>query len=724
MRVVLVHRKAPGIDAIDEYSRRLTEALRADDVDVSYVPEGVGALSARGDDPDWVLLQYNPFAYGRAGIAPLLLRDVWSLRRRTRARLALMVHEAWVPLTTPKAVVIGLWQRLQLRALLPLADVVMTTTQALADELGHGAVHVPVATNVTPVAAAREPAREQLDVADRLVVGLFGRANPARMLDYAEAAISALAAEHGADRIAVLNIGADAPPLSVPDGVEVRTPGPARSDELSACLSASDLVLLPVNDGLSTRRTTLMAAFAHGRPVLSVSGRATGDELTAAARDGALALTPVGDRGAFARAAVELSRDPVKLTAIGERGRRLYDERFDWPVLARRVNTLLGTEQRHRQPDVVFVCRDVGGSGGMERHSAELIDGLIAAGHRVTVIAQTCFMDARAGLRFVRIRTPRRPATIAYPAFFAVASLVASRRRGALLHTTGAIVANRADVTTVHYCHSAAHRVAGPRASRPGRLYGINSGLSTALARAGEAWCYRPGRARALVAVSEGVAGELRDHFPPMAPFIRTIPNGVDSAVFRPAPAARMQVRTELGFEPGDTVALFVGGDWTRKGLEHAVDALADAPEWILAVAGNGDPAELVTRARSAGTEPRLRFLGPVTQMPRLYAGADAFVLPTAYEAFPLVTLEAAASGLPLLVTRVNGVEELLEEGRNGWFIERDGADIARRLNELRATPQLARDLAAEARGAAARYSWQAMIERYRSLYAELADGH
>ena len=49
--------------------------------------------------------------------------------------------------------------------------------------------------------------------------------------------------------------------------------------------------------------------------------------------------------------------------------------------------------------------------------------------------------------------------------------------------------------------------------------------------------------------------------------------------------------------------------------------------------------------------------------------------------------------------------------------------DIARRLNELRAAPGLARELAADARGAAVRYSWEAMIERYRALYGELADG-
>jgi UDP-glucose:(heptosyl)LPS alpha-1,3-glucosyltransferase len=109
--------------------------------------------------------------------------------------------------------------------------------------------------------------------------------------------------------------------------------------------------------------------------------------------------------------------------------------------------------------------------------------------------------------------------------------------------------------------------------------------------------------------------------------------------------------------------------------------------------------------------------------MPALYAAADAFVFPTSYEAFPLVALEAAAAGLPLLITRVNGAEDLVEDGVNGWFIDRDSDDIARRLQALSATGEHARSMGAASRWAAARYTWDAMAERYLALYGELA-GH
>jgi glycosyltransferase involved in cell wall biosynthesis len=373
--------------------------------------------------------------------------------------------------------------------------------------------------------------------------------------------------------------------------------------------------------------------------------------------------------------------------------------------------------------EVIFVCHDIGGPGGMERHAERLIEHLLDSGRPVTVVARTCRMPPRPGLRFRRIRTPGRPFTIAYPAFFAAASALLLRRNGALVHTTGALVANRADVSTVHYCHqAAAERVDVSRASSDRWPYRLNAAFAAVTARAAERWCYRPARTRVLCAVSDGVAAELRTSFPEMAGAIRSIPNGVDSHVFRPDPHRRGAVRADLGLDELAPLALFVGGDWERKGLGVAVGALAKAPAWHLAVAGAGDTAPLLAAARATGVTGRLHFLGRVSDTPRLYAAADAFVLPTAYEAFPLVSLEAAASGLPLLITRVNGVDQLLTDGVTGWYVARDADDIARRLRDLASDPERAREMQTRARDAASAFSWPAMGRAYATLYDELTD--
>jgi glycosyltransferase involved in cell wall biosynthesis len=358
----------------------------------------------------------------------------------------------------------------------------------------------------------------------------------------------------------------------------------------------------------------------------------------------------------------------------------------------------------------------------MENATRRFVLGLLAAGLDVTVVARGCELRPHPRLRFARVRTPARPVSIAYPLFFLAASLLTLRHRrgGALVHTTGAIVSNRSDVSTVHYCHRAAHKVvAGSRASRDSAVYRLNAVLTRALSRLGERWCYRPSRTHALCPVSAGVAAELREHFPAMADRVIEVPNGVDADEFRPDAAQRATVRAELGIDSSTPLALFVGGDWERKGLRHVIDALALAPGWHLAVAGAGEEQNARARASEQVAE-RVHLLGVVSDMPRLYAAADVFVLPTSYEAFALAMLEAAASGLPLLVTRVNGSEELLENGGAGHFVDPDPGDIARHLNELARDPAALRSLGASARDAAARFSWEAADARYLALYDAL----
>jgi glycosyltransferase involved in cell wall biosynthesis len=110
--------------------------------------------------------------------------------------------------------------------------------------------------------------------------------------------------------------------------------------ELSLHLLAGDVALLPFTDGVSTRRTAMMAALAHGLPVLGLRGVSTDSSLLE--HPEALTLTPVRDTAAYARAAVELTSDADRLRAAGEAARRLYSDQFDWPLVAQRVKAALG----------------------------------------------------------------------------------------------------------------------------------------------------------------------------------------------------------------------------------------------------------------------------------------------------------------------------------------------------------------------------------------------
>ena len=176
------------------------------------------------------------------------------------------------------------------------------------------------------------------------------------------------------------------------------------------------------------------------------------------------------------------------------------------------------------------------------------------------------------------------------------------------------------------------------------------------------------------------MAEELGEKYPDVA--VEETPNGVDLDRFRPDPATRLAVRSEVNVDDRTTVALFVGGDWDRKGLALAIDALAVARAagaavelWVL---GSGDERRFRAQADTAGVAGTVRFLGRRPEMERYYQAADVYLCCSSYEAFSLALLEAAACALPLVATRVGGVAEVLEgPGEPG------GVVVARRAEEV-----------------------------------------
>jgi UDP-glucose:(heptosyl)LPS alpha-1,3-glucosyltransferase len=369
--------------------------------------------------------------------------------------------------------------------------------------------------------------------------------------------------------------------------------------------------------------------------------------------------------------------------------------------------------------DVTIVAHDIGPVGGMERQLTHLITGLQRRGHDVTVIGRVCELPPGSGVRFHRVPGPGRPFLIAYPWFLLAGSIAVARRRRGVVQATGAIVLNQVDAIAVHYCQ----QVGGATSSRRTRLAGLYIRLVAILNRLGERLCYELSRRAVFVCVSEGVAEEMRHYYPRARERVLAIQNGVDVDAF--APGTRVQeaaaLRERLGIAGQDLVAAFVGSEWERKGLEQAIAALAQAPGWTLLVAGSGDRERYERLAASLGVQESIRWLGVARDVPLVLAVADALVFPSTYEAFPLVALEAAAAGLPILATPVNGVRELVQDGRSGMLIERDPGSIAAALRRLGEDSQLRRSIGQAAREASLDYSWDRMVERHHELYQRLA---
>jgi glycosyltransferase involved in cell wall biosynthesis len=191
-------------------------------------------------------------------------------------------------------------------------------------------------------------------------------------------------------------------------------------------------------------------------------------------------------------------------------------------------------------------------------------------------------------------------------------------------------------------------------------------------------------RAKTIVVPSEGLAYELQMAYPELvAKKITIIPNPVDTVFFaKPAKFSPDPLRLDLGCTSKDLLLCFCAlGNFERKGLRYAIEALAElgAARVRLVVVG-GSPGEIreyekVCNEAQAGT--RVRFAGMQHDIRPYLWSSDAFLFPSSYEAFPLVCLQAAAAGLPLIASRVYGVDEFMIDGQTGWIVERSAKAIA-----------------------------------------------
>ncbi|MGO8674090.1 MAG: hypothetical protein ACLQVD_22355, partial [Capsulimonadaceae bacterium] len=215
----------PSLDGIGDHSSFLaTEIARRDDVLIltaqrdsrpldgvaiktvfsTREPRSVSAIlpAVEAWRPDWMIVQYQPFAYGRWGFNPYLPLVVRTIRKRLPdVRIALMMHEPYVPITCWQFALMTTWQRWQLWMLGRHSNHVFCSIDHWADKFsawfpGTPVTHLPVGSNIDRLPMTRDEARARLEIAkDTLVVGIFGTVHVSRLLNHprivAEEAIKA-----------------------------------------------------------------------------------------------------------------------------------------------------------------------------------------------------------------------------------------------------------------------------------------------------------------------------------------------------------------------------------------------------------------------------------------------------------------------------------------------------------------------------------------------------
>lgn len=296
-----------------------------------------GAIAEDGG-VDWLVLQYNPFAFGRWGMNPWLVPVLLSVKRRFSCRLAVIYHELYTQDAGARPSVMRLWQVPQCRRLARISDLNVASCEIYMKQMrgwGCPAESMPVGSNL-PLGE-----RSNEGKAGAIVLGTFGTGHVSRRMDWISAAAQAVADQGLLDKVVFVGAGGSVARQHF-NGLPMETTGTVSDSEASAALAKLDVFLGPFSDGLTARRGSVAAALQHSVAVVSTLSERT-DAIFRAADGKALRLAP--DRNSFCRQVVELAADRQRRREMGAAGAKLYADNMDWPVLAKRLDKWIRAKQ-------------------------------------------------------------------------------------------------------------------------------------------------------------------------------------------------------------------------------------------------------------------------------------------------------------------------------------------------------------------------------------------
>jgi UDP-glucose:(heptosyl)LPS alpha-1,3-glucosyltransferase len=370
-------------------------------------------------------------------------------------------------------------------------------------------------------------------------------------------------------------------------------------------------------------------------------------------------------------------------------------------------------------------------NGGTERITSELVDRL-SAEHEVHVFAHRFDAAQYPRLRFHRVPALPWPGLATFLSFFVQSGRVlrrAERARGRfdVVYSPGPNCA-AVEVATAHFCQARQLEVfrSGKHRPRPATLLDwaklLNRWVYAWVVSRVERRFYASRGLRRVLTQSELLAHDLQRYYGVSSGKAIAAHPGVDTDAFSPTArvALRPEARAQLGLSDSDFVFLFLGNNWLIKGLYHALEAQADVPEAKLLIVGVDcePPASWRRFAKQLGVANRIAFLPRRSDVIFYYAAADALLAPSVYDTFALMPLEAAACGLPSIITREMGVAEIMTP-EEAIILEscEDHAALAQAMRTLMQDSALRERLAAGGIRRSQQRSWNVM---YAATHEEL----
>ena len=242
-----------------------------------------------------------------------------------------------------------------------------------------------------------------------------------------------------------------------------------------------------------------------------------------------------------------------------------------------------------------------------------------------------------------------------------------------------------------------------------------------------------------IIAATEAERSQLEMLYGVNHQKVSIIPPGVNIHHFYPIP--KDEAKEAIGIEPGKRVALFVGRIEPLKGVDTLIEAMAivkrkcksfSCPHYLVVIGGDPDEdreqlntemLRLQNLCRDLGLDDMVVFLGKRSQLtlPYYYAAAEVVVMPSFYESFGMVALEAMACGTPVIASKVGGLAILVQEGKTGYFIpSQDAEALADRLRLLFTSEDHRQELGRNAAEFARSFSWENIVQQMVQVYQRM----
>jgi UDP-glucose:(heptosyl)LPS alpha-1,3-glucosyltransferase len=357
---------------------------------------------------------------------------------------------------------------------------------------------------------------------------------------------------------------------------------------------------------------------------------------------------------------------------------------------------------------------------GIGKAVFELSDNMIKKGHQVHFIGNYCEDNPNPNLIFHKLFGNKNHLSVSFLSLRYFSEYIIKNENFDLVNSFRYIKAT--DVFTAQSCHKAG--IETRKKYENSISIRESFGLFDRMALSLEKYNYTKGNYRKIIAVSNGVKQEIIKYYNVPEDDIIVIPNGVNLNEFKPVENinVKSKLREKFGFSKDDFILLFVSNEFRRKGLKTVLYSLSllKKKDLKLIVIGKDNPGFYFELARKLGVFEQILFLGSSANISQYYKLSDIFVFPTFYEAFSLAILEASACGLAILTTKVNGTEDLIKDGYNGYFIQRDPEDLAKKIELFLSDTYMLKKIGIMAHETAKKYSWDIITEKTLNIYNEI----